>query len=98
MTIRSDILDMAGSLQLCASQISGTEAAVHAVRSYFESNECEAILLLDASNAFNALNRQTAPRNIRQLCPALATVLLNSYRAEADLLDDIPPKEILLLC
>ena len=88
MTIRSDVLDMAGSLQLCAGQISGTEAAVHAVRSYFESNECEAILLVDASNAFNALNRQTALRNIRRLCPALATVLINSYRAEADLLVD----------
>ena len=51
-------------------------------------SECEAILLVDASNAFNTLNRQTALRNIRRLCPALATVLINSYRAEADLLVD----------
>ena len=76
---------MAGSLQLCAGQIVGTEAAVHAVHSSFGSDDCEALLLVDASNAFNALNRQTALRNIMSLCPSLATVLINSYRAETDL-------------
>lgn len=80
MTIRSDVLDVAGSLRLCVGQISGTEAAVHAVHSYFELNECEAILLVDTSDAFNVLNRH--------LCPTLATVLINSYRTEADLLVD----------
>ena len=45
----------------------------------------EAILLVDVNNAFNALNRQTAPKNITYLCQALATVLINSYRAESDL-------------
>ena len=38
-----------------------------------------------SNNAFNALNRQTALRNIMSLCPSLATVLINSYRAETDL-------------
>ena len=50
MTIQSDVLDVAGSLQLYAGQISGTDAAVHAVRSFFESNECKAILLVDTFN------------------------------------------------
>lgn len=88
MITRDDILDVAGSLQLCAGQIAGTEAAIHAVRSRFESEDCEALLLVDASNAFNTLNRQTALRNIRSLCPSLATVLINTYRVESDLFVD----------
>ena len=82
---RQDIQDAAGSLQLCAGQISGTEAAVHTVRSLFQSNETEALLLVDASNAFNSLNRQTALHNIKRLCPSLATVLINTYRAPSEL-------------
>ena len=43
---------------------------------------------MDVSNAFNALNRQVVLRNILSLCPSLATVLINSYRAETDLFID----------
>lgn len=43
----------------------GVEAAIHATRSAFESEECEAPLLDDATNAFNALNHQVALHNIR---------------------------------
>ena len=85
MAVRGDVLDVAGSIQLCAGQIAGTETAVHAVHFSFASDDCEALLLVDASNAFNALNCQTALRNIMSLCPSLATVLINSYRAETDL-------------
>ena len=85
---RQDIQDAAGSLQLCAGQISGTEAAVHAVRSLFQSNETEALLLVDASNAFNSLNRQTALHNIKSLCPSLATALINTYWAPSELYVD----------
>ena len=43
---RQDVQEAAGSVQLCAGQISGIEAAVHAVRSFFKSEETEALLLL----------------------------------------------------
>ena len=36
---------------------------------------------MDASNAFNSLNRQCALWNIRHLCPTLSTTLTNTYRA-----------------
>ena len=86
---KTDIQDAAGSVQLCAGQISGIEAAVHAVDSLFQQENTEAILLVDASNAFNSLNRLTALHNIRHLCPSLATILINSYRAPTELFVDV---------
>ena len=85
---RQDIQGVAGSVQLCAGQISGIEAAVHAVRTLFHKEETEALLLADASNAFNSLNRQTALHNIQRLCPSLATALINTYRAPSELYVD----------
>ena len=83
--IKSDIQEMTDSSQLCANQIAGMEAAVHSMRSIFDEKETEAILLLDASNAFNCLNRKYSLLNIRQLCPAISTVLINTYRDSTDL-------------
>ena len=58
----------------------GAEAAIHAIREIFEQESTEAVILVDAENAFNKLNRQAALHNIQYLCPPLATVLINSYR------------------
>ena len=66
---KQDILESSGSLQVCAGHKSGSEAAVHAMNSLFQT-ETEAVLLLDASNAFNSLNRPAAFHNIRVHCPA----------------------------
>ena len=54
----------------------------------FESPETEAAILVDATNAFNCLNRQVALRNIHQLCPSLSTILTNTYREDIDLFID----------
>ena len=83
--IKSDIQDMTDSSHLCANQIAGMEAAVHSMRSIFDEKETAAILLVDASNAFNSLNRKGSLLNIRQLCPAISTVLINTYRDSTDL-------------
>ena len=68
---RQDVQDVAGSIQLCAGQISGIEAAVYATHDIFQNDATEAIILIDASNAFNALNRQTALHNIQNSVPPL---------------------------
>ena len=40
------------------------------------------------SNAFNSLNCLIALHNIHHLCPSLATILINSYRAPTELFVD----------
>jgi hypothetical protein len=60
------------------------EAAIHAVRSCFNEDSSEGVLV-DASNAFDSLNRHTALLNIRHLCPPIATIIINCYREPTDL-------------
>jgi len=63
--VRPDVQEASGCIQLCGGQIAGIEAMVHAVRKAFKSEESIALLLADASNVFNSLNRQVALHNIR---------------------------------
>ena len=86
--VGSDVQVATGCWQMCGGQILGIEAAINAARFAFELEENESILLVDATNAFNVLNRQVALHNIRSLCPPIATILINSYRSPSDLLVD----------
>ena len=78
--IKSEILSATGALQLCAGQNAGCEAAIHALNSLYLDDSTEAILLVDATNAFNSLNRQVALKNISLNCPAIFPILANTYR------------------
>ena len=86
--ISGDIQEATGSLQLCSGQTSGIEAAVHAMHEAYNDDSVQAILLVDASNAFNSLNQEATLRNIQHLCPSLATILINTYRQPANLYVD----------
>ena len=82
---QADIQCAVGSLQLCAGQEAACEAGIHAIRNIFNDEDTEAVLLVDVTNAFNALNHQVALRNIRILCPILAPFLINTYRSPSKL-------------
>jgi hypothetical protein len=69
----------AGNLQLCAGQASGCEAAVHAIGGIFDEQSTDALLLVDAVNAFNCLNRKVLLHNIRYQCPPMAIYIRNCY-------------------
>ena len=86
--IGGDVQQVAGTIQLCAGQEAGSEAAIHAIRQMFKQDHAEGVLLIDASNAFNRLNREVALRNVQLLCPSIATVLINTYRDNAQLFVD----------
>lgn len=83
--IKDDIMESAGNLQLCAGQKAGCEAAAHAMREIFEEASTDAVLFVDASNAFNSMNRQALLHNIQYLCPAMSTYLRNCYKTAARL-------------
>ena len=83
--LKYDIINSVGPLQLSAGQEGGCEAAVHAMEDLFSSDDCEAVLLVDASNAFNSLNRATSLLNVRKICPEFAIFLINTYRQPAKL-------------
>ena len=53
------------------------------MRSFFEDMSSEAVLLLDAENAFNRVNRKAALWNIQFVCPILKYTLINTYRVPA---------------
>ena len=88
IALSNDIQKAAGPLQVCAGHLSGCEAAVHAMHEVFQAPSTEGVILVDASNAFNSLNRETVLRNILHLCPPLAKVLINIYRDNVKLFID----------
>ena len=51
----------------------------------FEEEETDAVLLVDASNAFNSLNRDVFLHNVQVLCPAMSTYLINCYKKRSRL-------------
>ena len=75
-----DIQEAAGPLQVCAGQEVSCEAAVHAMHQFFAEEDVHGDLLVDATNTFNTINRQTALNNIKSTCPPLYQFLLNTYR------------------
>ena len=65
--IREDITPAVGSLQVCAGQEAGCESLVHAMREIYEDQSSEAVLLVDALNAFNTINRNAFLHNITMI-------------------------------
>ena len=76
---RQDLQYAAGSSQLCAGQIGGCEAAVHAMKQIFALPSVDGV----ATNAFNELNRQVTLHNVEAVCPVLAPFLTNTYHQDA---------------
>jgi hypothetical protein len=85
MLLKPELVAVTAPLQTCAGLSGGIEASIHAMRRMFEDEETEAVLLVDASNAFNALNRKAALHNIRYTCPEISTFLQNIYQCDAEL-------------
>ena len=77
---KADIREAVGPLQLCGGFESGCEAAFHAMSKIYKDDDTEAMLFVDASNAFNQLNREATLINSQVVCPSLAPSIINTYR------------------
>ena len=83
--VKGDIQETVGSVQVCAGQAGGCEAAIHGMRNVFEDEETDAILLIDAANAFNSINRDAMLKNISKICPIVFIYAYNCYSVHARL-------------
>ena len=82
--IKFYVLEVAGYLQLCAGQQAGAETAVHALCTIFECRTLK-VVLVDAKNAFNCLNREATFLNMHSICPPLARIVTNYYHVPSAL-------------
>ena len=82
-----DLEETCSTDQLACGLKAGVEGAIHALSDVFDDNKeggC-GMLLMDASNAFNSLNREAAFWNARVLWPRCSRFLFNTYRGFASL-------------
>ena len=77
--LERDIMYATAPAQLCVRIPSACEVAIHAMNSIYQQDQTEAVLLVDAKNAFNAVNREAALHNIPILCPPLGRMFRNTY-------------------
>ena len=83
--VKKEVISSTGSLQVCAGQEAGSEAAIHAMEKIFKEDSTEAVLPVDVANAFNSINRKVFLHNISILSPAIATFVTNCYTTPARL-------------
>ena len=82
-----DLEETCSTDQLACGQKAGVEGTIHALSDVFDDNKEDGcgMLLMDASNAFKSLNRETALWNARILWPRCSRFLFNTYRGFASL-------------
>ena len=73
--LKKDIQEAAGPLRTATGLQGQAEAAIHAMKTIFEYEDTEAVILVDASDAFNSLNRQADFHNIQINCPTFCLLL-----------------------
>ena len=75
---KHDLHEAAGTMQLCADQLAGIEAGMHAIKSMLQKDEVDTVLLVDASNAFNTVNQHQLSLTSKDYAPHLTLLLLTS--------------------
>ena len=82
--LKEDFIRASSKAQMCRRK-SGSEAAVHAMKEFFEAEQSEAVPLVDAADAFNNVNRMTLLHSISISFPPMATFVKNCYQSAARL-------------
>ena len=77
--VKKEVVQAAGSIQVCAGQVTGVESAVHNMVDLLESDNSAPILQADATNVFNNLSRNVFLHNIKVICPEISNFVINCY-------------------
>ena len=89
LATHDDIADLCEVDQLCSGLKGGIDGAVHTMRELFEEHQADGwgLLLMDASNAYNSLNRAAAIWNSQHSVASMFPILIynNTYRGYASL-------------
>jgi hypothetical protein len=83
--LRLRIQTVCGNRQLGAGFPGGCEAAVHAAQEMFDDDTVEVMVLVDAENAFNRVNRAGALDTIEEMDEHLGPLFRNFYPASTPL-------------
>ena len=75
--IGPDIQRAASTLQFCAGQSSGVEAAIHCMKSVFSDDNLKVFYLLMPAMHSTHFNRAVSLHNIQCTCPAFSTILIS---------------------
>ena len=79
--VKKEVVQAAGSLQVCAGQVAGVESAICSMVDLFERDNSAAVFQIDATNAFNSRNRNIFLDNIKVICPERSNLVfvVNCY-------------------
>uniref|UniRef100_A0A1X7VKB1 Uncharacterized protein n=1 Tax=Amphimedon queenslandica TaxID=400682 RepID=A0A1X7VKB1_AMPQE len=82
MLTRYELDEICSTSQLCGGMKAGIEGAIHTVYDLFEQRGRNGwgVLMIDATNAFNNMNRQSVLWNSTILWPSCSLFLFNNYR------------------
>ena len=84
--IKDDIIDAVGPLQTCSGLRGGIEAAIHAMRKSYSYEETEAIMLVDAENAFNKLTEKLPCRILNNFVQPSISIYITHTNNQPNLL------------
>ena len=80
--LKEEIKEAVGPLQVCTGHSAGSETAIHAMSRVFVEEGTDGILLIDASNVFNQMNRSVALHNIQLTCKEMSLYCQRASRAK----------------
>ena len=83
--LEKDVMDAAGLLQVCAGQEAGPETSIRAMYDIYNDEHSEAVLLVDAENPSNSVNRNVMLHYISVVCPTISTYISNCCQSAARL-------------
>ena len=85
---KGDLSEYSGIDQLADGLEAGIEGAIHSLSDLFDSQKENGVglLLMDAKNAYNSLNRSNALLNIRRTWPRACRFLFNCYQGDSPLI------------